>query len=212
MIKRLTTHAAALLTSLALAGCATTSQPLSQADRAKHASVRISDTVTKPAEPYLLAPGGANIGLMFGALGGAAASGTIQDNQKLFARFLETNSISIEKIAREEIEAALRSSNKFQIAAGNDPAIPEIRISILQYGFSVPHLLSSEVVPTLLVQCEMKDSTGKLLWAGNDRILPSIASSIESTNWEEMQKNPQLAEKRLREGLRVVANTIMQEL
>ena len=194
-----------------LVGCATTTQPLSDADRKKYSSVRINPTVEMPAAPYLLAPG-TSIGLMFGAIGGLAMSGAYESDQQLFARYLDKNGISIESISREELEAAIRASNKFQIARPEDKATPEITVTVQLYGFSVPHLVSSNVVPVVMLKCDMKDDTGKVIWSAGDRLLPSIASPIESTSWETILQTPSLATQRFREAVKIIATKIAGEL
>src|SRR6478752_7710037 len=86
-----------------LAGCAA-SQKMSAEDRGKVTSAKFGPV--EKGQLFLLAPSGANIGLMFGAVGAMAASGKIEDNTKIFSDFLDKNGISIEKIVREEVEAA----------------------------------------------------------------------------------------------------------
>ena len=127
--------AAIIAVALIMCGCATTQQ-LSNTDRARLSAARISGNVEK-GQVFLLAPGGANIGLMFGAVGGLAASGSIEDSRKAFAAFLEKNSLSIEKIVHEEIERAVRESGKLTIAATGESQAPTINISVPQYGFGV---------------------------------------------------------------------------
>jgi hypothetical protein len=198
--------------ALAIAGCAAPTQRLSDADRGKIKSVAINPTVQKVPEPFLLAPSGANIGLMFGAVGGLAASGPIASSQNAFSAYLVKNSISVEAIVRQEVEQALRESGKIAVVAPGNPSTPSVNITVQQYGFGVPHLLSSNVVPVLMIKCDMVDGSGKVLWSAGDRMLPSVASPIESTSWEAMRDNPKVIEEQWRKASRLLAKKIVAEL
>jgi hypothetical protein len=196
--------------ALILCGCAAT-QKLSDEDRGKFKSAQIQGTVEK-GQLFLLAPSGANIGLMFGAVGGLAASGAIEDSQKAFAAFLEKNAISVDTIVREEIEAALRASGKLAIVGSAETAPAAIKIALPQYGFGVTHLLGSKVVPVMWIKCDLVDGSGKLLWSANERMLPSIASPMESTTWEDMRDNPKQIEEQWRKASRYLAKKIVDDL
>jgi hypothetical protein len=202
---------AVLAVALILSGCAAT-QKLSDEDRAKFKSAKISGSVEKAPQVFLLAPSGANIGLMFGAVGGLAAGASIEESQNAFVAYLDKNSISVEKIVREEIEAALRASGKLAIASPGDAAAPVIKIAVPQYGFGVTHLLADKVVPVLWIKCDMVDSTGKLLWSANERMLPSIASPMEPTTWDELRANPKRIEEQWRKASRHLGKKIVDEL
>jgi hypothetical protein len=202
---------ALIAVALIVCGCAAT-QKLSDADRAKFKSASISGSVEKAPQAFLLAPSGANIGLMFGPIGGLAASGSIEDSQKAFGAYLEKNSISIERIVLQEVEGALRASGKLAIASSAEGAAPSIKIAVPQYGFGVTHLLGSKVVPVLWIKCDMVDNSGRMLWSANERMLPSIASPMESTTWEELRDNPKQIEEQWRKASRYLAKKIVDDL
>jgi hypothetical protein len=193
------------------AGCAATQQ-LSEEDRAKVKTAKIAGNAEKPPQIFLMAPSGANIGMLFGAIGGAVTGATMEDNQKVFIAFLEKHGISIEKIAQEEFAAALRASGKLAIAGQGDAAAPTIKVSVPQYGFGVPHLLSSNVVPVLWIKCDMVDGSGKQLWSANERMLPSIASPVEATTWEAMAGDPKKIEDEWRKASKILAQKIVADL
>jgi len=202
------------LTSLALvailAGCAA-SQKLTDADRAKFKSASVSPQVEK-GEVFLLAPGAQNIGFMFGAIGALAVQETHEEKQRAFAGFLERNGISVEKIVREEVEKVLRDSGKLAIVAPGQPDAATIKIAVPQYGFGVTTLLSSKVVPVIQIKLEMVDGSGRMLWTESERILPSVASPMESTTWKEMADNPAKVEDELRKAAAYVAKKLVAEL
>ena len=134
--------AALCLAALVLAGCAAPTQRVASNDRAALKSVRINEQVTKAEHAFLLAPNGANVGLMFGAIGGAAAASSIDAPRRPFEEFLARNDISIEKIVREELQAELQRSGKmaFTQVPGQERAV--LNIQVPQYGFGVTHLLA----------------------------------------------------------------------
>lgn len=210
-IQRQTKLVALIAVASIVCGCAAT-QKLSDADRAKFRSASINGTVEKAPQAFLLAPSGANIGLMFGAVGGLAASGSIADSQNAFDAYLVKNSISVERIVLEELEGALRASGKLAIVSPAEAAAPAIKVSVPQYGFGVTHLLASKVVPVLWIKCDMVDSSGRTLWSYNERMLPSIASPMESTTWEELRDNPKQIEEQWRKASRYLAKKIADDL
>jgi hypothetical protein len=199
-----------LVTTLVLSGCAST-QKLSEADRMRAKTVAINTKVQK-GELFLLAPSGANIGLMFGAIGGAAVSGSMNDQQTAFRAFLDKHSVSIEAIVRDEFEKVLRDSGKVTIAAGDSAAFPVINVSVPQYGFGVTHLLSSNVVPVMQIKTEMTDAAGKVMWSESERILPSIASPMDTTTWVQLHDNPRTIEQQWRKAAHYLAQKVVATL
>lgn len=199
-----------LATVLMLSACAS-SQRLSEADRAKSKTVAISNTVQK-GQLFLLAPSGANIGLMFGAIGGAAAAGSIENQQTVFGNFLQANAVSVDAIVRDEFEKALRASGKMEITTSDNAAVPLLTISVPQYGFGVTHLLGSSVVPVMQIKGELTDVTGKILWTESERMLPSIASPMDSTTWMQLHDNPKEIEQEWRKAAYYLAKKIVDTL
>jgi hypothetical protein len=198
--------------TLIVCGCAAPTQRLSDEDRAKFKTARIDASVERVAQPFLLAPSGANIGMMFGAIGGAVTGSVAEENTKAFSAFLDKNAISIEKIVREEVEGALRESGKLAVTSAADASAPSIKIAVQQYGFGVTHLLSSNVVPVLMIKCDMVDGSGRVLWSAGDRMLPSIASPMQPTTWEDLRANPARIEEEWRKASRHLARNILNEL
>ncbi|MGJ7914026.1 hypothetical protein ACI48D_00910 [Massilia sp. LXY-6] len=199
-----------LVAALMLSGCAST-QRLSEADRARARTVAIAPAVQK-GQLFLLAPSGANVGLMFGAVGGLAASGTVDDNQKAFAAFLDKNAVSVDAIVRDEFEKVLRDSGKVALAPDSSAALPVISVSVTQYGFGVTHLLSSNVVPVMQMEATMTDSAGKVLWKESERMLPSIASPMQTTTWTQLHDNPKSIEVEWRKAAHYLAEKIVATL
>jgi hypothetical protein len=202
----------AVVALFVLTGCAAPTQKMSSEDRSKVTAVRISDAQPKAQQLFLMAPSGANIGMMFGVVGAIATSNSMESATDVFRQFAEKNNISIEKIVREEVTATLRESGKLQIAAETDANAPQLSINIQQYGFGVTHLLGSKVVPVMMFKCEILDQSGKVLWQAGDRVLPSIASPFDSVSWEQMRDKPEVIEQEWRKAARYLAKKIISEL
>lgn len=198
------------MVAVVLSGCAST-QRMSDEDRAKVKAAHISSSVEK-GQAFVLPPGGASVGLMFGAVGGLASSGAIQDAHTAFTVYLQKNNISIERIVQEEFESALKASGKLEVIASANPSIPTIKMAVPQYGFGVVHLLSSNVVPVLQLSSEMVDGTGKVIWRASDRMLPSIASPMDSVAWADIANSPTEIEKRLRAAAAFLSKKLVSEL
>lgn len=201
----------AILMALVISGCAT-SQKMSSEDKQKIKSTQISQSVDK-GQVFLLTPGGSSAGLMFGAAGALATSGSQANEQTTFLDYLKRNDISIEKIVQQEFESALRASGKLAIVSAPDASVPTIKLSIPQYGFGVTHLLSSNVVPVLQIKGEMIDaSSGKVVWSASDRMLPSIASPMDAMEWKQLAGDPKQVEEQLRKASKYLSNKLVQSL
>jgi len=190
-----------------LAGCAQV-QPISDANRKKITSVALHPDVSKPPNIYYLGPSGAGF-LFFGAIGGALGAGTIEESRKSFQSYAEKNGISIEKIVREEVEAAARKSGRIPLVdkAGADSAM--LIASVQQYGFSIPNGFSSKLVPILYLRCELKDATGNLVWSASDRLL-TLGNPVEAVEPEKIQNDPAAMESAWRAAARHLAAEIFK--
>ena len=201
---------AVLAMTLVLSACGS-SQRLSETDRTQLKTVTVSNSVQK-GPLFLLAPGGVNIGLMFGAVGGLAASGTLKSNEAVFGAFLDAHAVSVDAIVREEFEKVLRESGKVTIAKPGTAAAPVLSIAVPQYGFGVPQMFSSKVVAVMQIKCALTDSSGKVLWTESERILPSIASPMETTTWTQLRDDPKLIEAQWRKAANYLAKKVVATL
>ena len=196
--------------ALVLSACGST-QRLSETDRTQLKTVTVSNSVQK-GPLFLLAPSGANFLMMFGAVGGLAASGTLKSNEAAFGAFLDKHAVSVDTIVREEFEKVLRESGKVTIAQPGANNAPVMTIAIPQYGFGVPQMFSSKVVAVLQIKCALTDSSGKVLWSESERILPSIASPMETTTWAQLHDNPKLIEAQWRKAANYLAKKVVATL
>lgn len=203
-------YAVSITCVLIVFGCAT-SQKMNNEDRAQLHSVRITESV-KEGEVFLLHPGDAKNTLILGAIGGAIGGASITDAQHAFNNFTNKQSIFIGKIVREEIEQALRNSGKLTIADSGNASVPTINIIVPQYGFGVPHLFSSHVLPVLQIRCEMIDPSGKLIWRASDRLLPSIMSPMEPIAWDQLRDNPKEIGEQWHKASKYLAQKIIDKL
>jgi hypothetical protein len=192
------------LLALLLAACAAV-QPVSDAERKKISSVAVSEKVAKPpAMSYLGSMGG----LMFGAAGAAAAAPSMEDGRQSAQAYVEKNGISIEKIVFEEMSAAIQRSGKFPLAARPQPGGAVIDISIVQYGFSIPHGFSSKLVPTLFIRCDMKDASGRVVWTSSEATRP-LGNPVEGIEPEVFRSDPKAMEAAWRAAAQHIAAAIV---
>jgi hypothetical protein len=141
-----------------------------------------------------------------------AVSGSLKSSEAAFGAFVDAHAVSINAIVREEFEKVLRESGKVAIAPSGTSAVPVMSIAVPQYGFGVPHLMSSNVVAVMQIQCALTDSTGKVLWSESERILPSIASPMETTTWAQLRDNPKLIEVQWRKAAHFLAKKVVDTL
>lgn len=188
-----------------LCGCATT-QKLADEDRKRIGVVRISSNVqVAPAMFYL----GPDTGVLFafGAVGGAAAAATSADSGKALQQFAEKNNIFIEKIALEEIDAAIRQAGKLKVLNTGEPTDAVVNVIVYQYGFGIPHGFSSRVGPILGIRCEIADAAGKVLGSANDYVLKGETMALQ-----EMRDDPKRIEDAWRKAAKRIAASIAAAL
>ena len=192
-----------------LSGCATT-RKLSDEDRNKISVVRINSPAQRAPAMYYLGPG---TGLLFalGPVGGAVAAATSVKPGKELQDYAEKNGVFIEKIAIQEIDAALRQSEKLKVSDSDEAAETTINVWVYQFGFSIPHGFSSKLVPIVSIRCEMVNATGKVIWSARDGVRP-LGNPVEAMSLEEMRANPKLIEEAWREASKHVARNIVKDL
>jgi hypothetical protein len=198
-----------LLTTLLLSACAAT-QSLSEPDRARAKTVTVSSKV-EVGQLFLLAPGGANTVAMMKAASFVSSDSRNTDPAS-FGKLTESHGISIDTIVREEFEKVLRESGKLTVASVGAAGVPSLRIAVPQYGFGVRHMLSTNVVAVMQLQCTLTDSSGKVMWSENERIFPSIASSMDIMQWSNLIDNPALIEEQYRKAARYLAKIMVARL
>jgi hypothetical protein len=187
-------------------GCSATGQPMSDPDRRASSTATIK-RVVKAELPYYTGPR-SGPGLTAGPPSGRFP---LEASLIGFRNFLDQNGIVIENIVREEVSAALRASGKLSLVDKPGPGVATINIDIKQYGLSIPHGLSSSLVPILLVACEIVDASGKVVWTSSHRTL-TLGNPAEAVPVEEMRSNPKAAERSLRIAAKYVATNIAKDL
>lgn len=204
-------------------GCVTT-QNLSDEDRKTVSVVRINSNVQKVPRMYYSGPetagdrwfgviGGAAAGAatVAGVAAGAAAVPARVESAKVLQDFAEKNGIFIEQIAFQEIDAALRQSGKLKVSDSREPTGAIINITVYQYGFSIPHGLSSNLVPLVAIRCEMVDATGNVIWSASDRVLP-LRNPVAPMSLEAMRDDPKRIEDAWRKAAKRISGNIARAL
>jgi len=204
-----------LLLSL-LCGCTSVTQKMSDTDRRLAAVVTVDEKVTKP-ESMFYSGGevGAGGGQIYGAVGALISSAGAPPKElslaEKFSQLAEKNGIRIEDLVREEITAALKSSDKLKVAGPGDTATSTIRIQIERYGFGQVHGLSDKVGPLLRVACTLVDANGRTLWSATDYITPmgSAAKPVKSVDFLD---DPKVMGVLWRQASKEVARLLVREL
>ena len=73
-------------------------------------------------------------------------------------------------------------------------------------------MFSSKVVAVLQIKCALTDSSGKVLWSESERMLPSIASPMQTTTWAQLHDNPKSIEEEWRKAAHYLAEKIVATL
>lgn len=184
-----------------LSGCATT-QNISDEDRLKIRVVRINSNVEKVPTMYYLGPG-TSLFFAAGAVGGAAVYASSVEPARVLQDFAEKNGIFIEKIVFQEMDAALRQSGKLKVADSGEAHDAIMNVMIYNYGFTVPHGFSSNLVPALAIRCEMVDATGKVIWSARDFVL-TPGNPVAPMSPQVMRDDP----KRIENAWRIAAKRV----
>lgn len=179
-------------------------------ERSAIQTVQISANVSRPTELYYYGPG-QTVGMMFGAIGGAIAGAASQGPAKTIDSFAIENGVKIENIAYEEVGTALRESGKLKIAQTGDSSATTLNIKVLMFGFSIPNGFSSKYVPIVGIQCDLVDSSGKVVWSANDRVSP-MSNPVSPISSETLFNDPKAIESAWRAALHQIATNIVAEL
>ena len=192
-----------------LSACAAT-QKLSDEDRRKISVVRIDSNVPKAPAMYYLGPGTGAL-FAFGAIGGAVIAASSLEPAKALQDFAEKNGIFIERIAFQEIDAAIRRSGKLKVSDSGEANEATMRMVVYMYGFSIPNGFSSNLVPVLHVKCEMVDAAGKVVWIADEGV-SLLSSPAALMTPEAMRDDPKRIEEAWRSAAKRVAETIARDL
>jgi len=123
----------------------------------------------------------------------------------------ETNGIFIEKIAFQEIDAALRLSSKLKVSDSGEATEAIINVTVIQYGFSVPNLFTTNLVPVVTIECEMVDAAGKVIWRERDSVL-TLRNPAASMSLQTMRDDPKRIEIAWRLASKRIAGNIAKTL
>jgi hypothetical protein len=169
--------------------------------------VTVNPSVAKPEKISYLGPGGSGA-IAFGALGGAAGAQGVEDNRAAFQAHVEKHGISIERIVREEVEEAVRKSEKLKLADAAAAGAGTLSVALRQYGLSIPHGFSSRLVPTMQMQIALADAEGKVTWTGSQMLLP-LGNPVDAVEPQAVRDDPKVIEAVWRAAARHLATGIL---
>lgn len=167
-----------------MTGCAST-QALSPQDKQQLRSFTVNEKIIYPGQAYYMGPG---YGLLIagGAVSGVI-EGTIAANKGAqLAEFATRNHIAIDQIVKEQLVHEIEKNTKLRMVKQNADA--ELKISISQYGFSIPTSYNFSVVPVLSVNAELVKNN-QVIWKNNYSVRP-LFSGMNSYSSKEVFNDP----------------------
>ena len=161
-LTRKTSSVFLIITLTLLAGCVSTVHMTPQEAKKIH-TVYVSRQVTTPAlMSYQGAPAAWAAGI--GGLVGGVTSAAINNNRaKLEGQFATANHIFIAQIVRDDMLQALKRNTHYQIVQ-NPNANATLSLTIRTYGLAIPIAFTNKLKPTLVLEGQLRDSSGKMLW------------------------------------------------
>jgi hypothetical protein len=182
---------------------------MSQQDRARVKTVAIDGSVQKPNQMSYLGPSG-GVGLMFGAIGGAVVAGSEMSAGQALQMHAQKNNINIENIVANEVSTELKASGKLSIVEAGKTQDATLKITIKQYGFSIPNGFSSKLVPTLSFSCELLDEKGKQIFIAGDSVMP-LGNPVDGVSVDEL-KDPLLIQRLWKAAAQSIAKKVISQL
>lgn len=198
-------------------GCAST-QSITATDKAAVKAVAVSKDVAVAPHLYYLgastAPGmalGAIGGAVGGAIAGAVMAPKIEQERAALQQQWAQDATTIDVIVREEVTAQLRASGKLALAqeGAADSGTATAHMTILTYGFSIPHGFSQNLVPILSLRIDLKAPDGRVVWSTTDHALP-LGNPVDSVPEQEVRGSAAVREKAWREAARAMAGRMIE--
>jgi hypothetical protein len=122
----------------------------------------------------------------------------------------EKNDIQIDRIATDEVQRALESSQK--VAISSDESSPySLTLAIYQFGFSAPNGFSSKLVPVLTLECQIKSADGKSLWKDRFSVLP-LGNPVSGIKKDDLLQDPKRIDSAWREVAKYLADKCVNAL
>lgn len=172
-----------LIFSFILTGCAT-HIPLSKENQQNLKEVYIKADIKKPDGVYQFSSGG-----QFGLVGAAARLAIDSANgTKSATELTKINHIDISKIVYQAWNKELSQYSRFKIS--NKPTDTILETKIINYGISIPHGLSSNYVPVLIMQSKLIRNN-QVIWQDRESILP-LTRDTPQFEMDQIQKDPEI--------------------
>ena len=191
-----------------MCGC-TSTQKLSDNNKKELKSFSISSDIThKNKEIYYFPPGASAAGAFGGLLGAAIHDSATKNKKKAFLNAVKSCGVNLNQELHSALKDSFLKNSRYQIT---ENAGHKMKITVINYGFSVPNGFSSHLVPFLDVKCELFNSSGKKIWqAGHQTsIMNSKAKKFKPS---EGIKDKDLIATSLRHAIKEVSEKVIAKL
>ncbi len=144
----------------------------------------------------------------FGIFGALYAASANRDTVDQLNQLMIDNDIAIDRIVRDEFIDQLRSRNLVPVADGSKSVV---KLTVLQYGLSIPDGFTSALVPILWLRAELFDPEGTLVWRSIEKISP-LGNPVFPKDLSLLINDPETLRAHLRAGARTVVSEIIDTL
>lgn len=188
-----------LFSAALLSACASTVQ-LSEQERTRILSIKISDQVRMPEEAAYVGGGAA-----FGAIGALLQGNSQSDKIK---NYLNQNKIDVGQIVYEQFGAAAQKSS-FLASRLNTAGTTVIELEVRMYGIGLKHGLSDQFKPMLSYYARMKNPDGSIIW---EQYEYTSFDTLPTYTLEQYFSEPKYFREAFSEAAKVLADRLMAKV
>ncbi len=203
MMRRL----ALLSAFLAVPGCANVT--LTRQAEKSISAITIDRNVKLADRVYYYGPEHA-VGAALGGMIGVVIAATADSEPAKIKRYMEQNGVNVTEIVASEVEVAVRQTAGFPWPVReNTDAV--LRIDVQQYGLMHKMAFSTEYKPWLVLQLELVDKTGTVVW--QDRaIATNLTSQTPGYSYDQYLSDPEYMRRAYAEAARFTVSEVLGKL
>lgn len=208
-----------LIFIFSLIGCVMApTQSLSSNDRSKLTKVRIKSDIEIPprflfANPVAatVANGGGLTGALIVAMSTSKSRGDPMGKTDI-QKFAEDNGFPVPQIIKDEFVRAAMTKGTIEFSEDFPSSLPVLDLQLVTYGFGARHGLTNTVYPYMRIDANIKDPTGRVMWASSADILAFSSEQEEGHEYSDYMENPELVKKGLVKASSVISRKLVADL